>query len=192
MTTRSSRVAQDVAAELVQEGHVVRTCSDGANPQPSSCAALRSEACPLDSYPIDVAVGVEGLGDDALANGGLCAIRRRLPLVLVDRPGDPLEPWATASVPRARLSTTIAALDAAELPAHTAVARQTLDEELGRRPRVDAPTEVVVHRRDGGLVVDLSPEAELSRGETEKLAVHIVQRLRSFDPWAKTIDVRSD
>ena len=120
-----------------------------------------------------------------------CAVRRQIPLVLVDRAGDVLEPWATASVARSGMTAAIAALDSAQSPAHTAVAVRTLDEELGQ-PGTEALSQVVVRRRRSGLVVDLSPEAGLSGGETEKLAVHIVQRLRAFDPWAKTIDVRSD
>jgi hypothetical protein len=189
MTTVSSPAAQEVAAELGVEGHIVRTCSDSTDPRATWCAALRNGTCPLDAYPIDAAVNVGAvLPDDGLANGGLCAVRRRIPLVLVDRPGDPLEPWAMASVPHSRVAATIAALDSAQLPAHTAEAGHTLVEELAQQRRAGA-TDVVVRRRNGGLVVELSPDSAMSRRDTERLAVHVAQRLRAFDPWARTIDV---
>jgi hypothetical protein len=192
MTTRSSQDSQELAAELDRAGHVIRTCSDSTDPRATPCAALRNEMCPLDSYPIDAAVDVGVIHDHGLATGGLCAARRRIPLVLVDRSGDALEPWATASVPRARVAATVAALGAAELTTHTAIARRTLDEEMGRVRPTGAGTGVEVRRRSGGLVVDLSPDSALTQGEIEKLAVHVVQRLRAFDPWAKTIDVHVD
>ena len=189
VTTVSSQAAREVAAELDEARHIVRTCSASADPDAIGCAALRNDTCPLDTYPIDAAVDVGAvISSDGLANGGLCAVRRRIPLVLVDRPGDRLEPWMTASVPRSRVTATIAALESAELPAHTAEARHTLDEELAQQG-TEAATDVVVRRRNGGLVVQLSPDRAMCRRDTERLAVHVAQRLRIFDPWARTIDV---
>jgi len=189
MTTVSSQAARDVASELAEQGHVIRTCANDADPDAPTCAALRDERCPLEKYPIDAAVDVcEVNRDDVLANGGLCVVRRRIPLVLVDRPADRLAPWASASIPRSSVAATIASLESAELPGHTAEARHMLSEEAQPEKTAQA-VGVVVRRRNGGLVVELSPHSKENGGDIKKVAVHVAQRLRIFDPWAKTIDV---
>ena len=190
MTDVSGTPARTVADELSAHGHVIHTCRDEGHPEAPWCAALRHDDCPLDLYPIDAVVEVGPSATvDHLADGGLCGVRRRIPLVLVDRPGDPLEDWATASIPRSSVMASVTTLQESELPGHTAEARRTLRDELARQGRAHIDADVVVRRRNGGLLVELAPDPSLTPHDTERLAVHVAQRVRAFDPWARTIDV---
>ncbi len=190
MTDVSWAPARTMADELREHGYVVHTCRDEQDPDAPSCTALRHADCPLDRYPIDAAVVVGSPpSTDHLADAGLCALRRRIPVVLVDRPGDRLEAWASDSTTRSRAIASIGALEGVGLPGHTAEARRTLDEELTRQGRSPSEVGVVVRRRNGGLLIELSPHESLRPHDTERLAVHVAQRVRAFDPWARTIDV---
>ena len=190
MTDASSREGQIVAAELRADGHVVRACADVPRSNTAACAVLRDAECPLDRYPIDVAIDVgSAVAQHDLADAGLCAVRRRIPLVVVDRPSHPLAPWATQSVARSALAATVATLESAEMPVHTAEARRAVLAEMLRQGKTDTTTEVMVCRRNGGLVVHIAPDVSLDPREIELLAVHVLQRVRAVDPWATKIDV---
>ena len=162
MTDLSGRESKSVAAELSANGHIVRACRDSRDSNATACAALRGDACPLDQYPIDAAVEVgPAVAQDGLANAGLCAPRRRIPLVLVDRPCDPLERRATESVPHSKVAATVGALESAELPARTAQARRAVLDELARNGNAEATTDSVVRRRNGGLLIELATDTSV-------------------------------
>ena len=108
------------------------------------------------------------------------------------RAAPPLEAWASASTPRSRAIARIGDLESDGLPGHTAEARRTLEEELTRQGRLPSGVDVVVRRRNGGLLIELSPRQSLSPHDMERLAVHVAQRVRAFDRWARTIDVTVD
>ncbi|HXQ62799.1 MAG TPA: hypothetical protein VN796_10735 [Acidimicrobiales bacterium] len=185
----SSGAAAAVASRLEIHGHVVRACRDAGTPQGVPCAALRGSDCPLDAHRVDVAVSVgPHRSADPLGDGDLCAVRRRVPLVLLDQPDHPLQRWAAAMGPATRAVEAVGLVRDAVLPLHSATARHTAEEELRRQGLDATAVDVTVTRRDGALVVDLSVGGLLTRQEAEKLAVHVVQRLRLFDPWAKGID----
>ncbi|HXQ44924.1 MAG TPA: hypothetical protein VN816_09825 [Acidimicrobiales bacterium] len=184
---RSPRPAAEVASDLEAHGYVVRTCRDAGTDVP--CAALRGSVCPLDAHQVDVVVSVgPEQAIDPLGDGDLCAIRRRIPLVLLDWPNHPLQRRAAAMGPSSRALDAVRLVSDAVLPLHTARARHTVIEELRRQGRDGTAVDVEVSRHDGGLVVDLFAYGRLTRQDAERLAVHVVQCIRLFDPWAKGID----
>jgi hypothetical protein len=186
---RTTPSAASVALTLEARGHVVRGCRDAGTPDGVPCAALRGENCPLDAHPIDVAVSVGPPPvTDRLGAGHLCAVRRRIPLVLLDRPDDPLTRWAATMAPASQAVEAVEAVHAAALPLHSVTARHTAVEELRRRGLDETAVDVQVRRRHGGLQVDLFVNDRLTLDEVEGLAVHVVQSVRLFDPWAGSID----
>jgi len=184
----SAEPAASVALQLAASGHRVHTCRDPADAGAAPCAALRGVACPLDAEPIDVAVRVGA--EEHLGGGSLCAVRRRIPVVLVDLPDDALAPWASASVPASDVAEAVSAAAAAPLPGHTDEARRVAQEQLRQLGLDETVAEVQVMRQRGGLQIEISVDDSLTRQRTEALAVHVAQRVRGFDPWAKHLDVR--
>jgi len=179
--------AQSLVEELEADGHVVHTC--GANTDAYDCVALAGGRCPLDDKRIDVCVqvGREDLPTPP-TEGARCAVRRRIPTVLVgDVEEGSLLPSATVTS-RRRAGAVIAALAQAPLADHTAVAAKAMLHEL-RRHGADGRSGVVeVHRRNGGLVVDLWLDPTVSRTQAERIATHVAQQVRVHDPWARALD----
>ena len=188
---REAPSAAAVARTLEAHGHVIRGCRDVEESGAAPCAALRGAQCPLDTHPIDAVVKVgprptpDPRGDSHLGDGDLCAVRRLIPLVLLDRPDDTLAPWAATT---AAASEAVERVHEAILPLHTTRALVTARGELRQRGLDDASVDVEVRRRAGGLTVDLFTDGRLGNSDAEGLAVHVVQSVRLFDPWAKSID----
>jgi len=181
--------SEAVARELTDAGHTVHTChvENGA----SDCAVLDDLECPLDRSPIDVAVEVgPGRGRSGTGDGALCALTRRIPLVLVDAtPDHPLLPWAADALSKADVASDVADIAANPLPVHTQVAAEAVRGELRDRGGEDAETVVEVRRRDGGLVVEVWPDASMTRVQAERTATHVAQAVRGYDSWARRLDV---
>ncbi|MGD0380632.1 MAG: hypothetical protein ABSC30_11680 [Acidimicrobiales bacterium] len=186
----ASGEAADLAQRLRAHGHVVHSCRSGYEPHDVACAALRGTECPLDAQAVDVAVGV-GLEPsvDRLGDGEVCAIRHRIPLVLLDRPDDPLGRWAAAMAPAAQALEVISQVNAAILPEHTGQAQDTVREWLRRHELDDTAIEVEVRRRHGELLVELWIDERITERDAEGLGVYLVQCMRRIDPWAKGINV---
>ena len=183
----TSADAHALAEELEADGHVVHTC--GANSDAYDCVALAGGTCPLDDQPIDVCVQV-GREDLPMppAEGARCAVRRRIPTVLVgDVEEGSLLPSATVAS-RRRASAVIAAVAEAPLAEHTAVAAKAMLHELRRHGSDGRSGVVEVHRRNGGLVVDLWLDRTMSRTQAERIATHVAQQVRAHDPWARALD----
>jgi len=190
MTSTASGDAAALVERLQTHGHVVHSCRSSHDSHEVSCAALRGSACPLDAQPIDVAVGVGPEPSvDRLADGEVCAIRRQIPLVLLDRPDDPLERWAAAVAPVHEALEVINQVSAAILPNHTADARRTIHAWLRRHELDENAVDVEVRRRHGALLVELWVDEQISEREAEGLGVYLAQCVRRFDPWAKGIDI---
>jgi len=119
----------------------------------------------------------------------VCAIRRRIPLVLLDRPDDPLERWAAAVAPARQALEVINQVNAAILPDHTADARRTIRAWLRRHELDETAADVEVRRRHGALLVELWVDEHITEREAEGLGVYLAQCVRRFDPWAKGIDI---
>ncbi|HMK63709.1 MAG TPA: hypothetical protein VK386_08835 [Acidimicrobiales bacterium] len=179
--------AADVARSLLAAGHRVHVCQD--DPHDDHCTELTEGACPLDTAPIDVAVAVGDTVGRHLADGALCAARRRIPLVLADAPADhPLRPWATAQSKSADAVATVEAVLARPLRDHTERARQALLQELRRQGSDALAADVTVWRRPGRLQVELDYQQPITRTQAERLVTHVAQAVRQYDRWAPKLD----
>ena len=180
--------ARSVARELEDAGHTVHTChtQNGA----TDCAVLDDLTCPLDTAPVDAAVAVGPGCTDTPGDGALCALTRRIPLVLVNGTADhPLLPWAADAVADGDLSSDLVDLVSRPLPAHTEVASRAMLGELRRQGTENAHSVVEVRRRYGGLVVEVWPDATMTRTQAERMATHVAQAVRAYDSWARCLDV---
>jgi hypothetical protein len=190
MASTASKDAVALVQSLEAHGHVVHSCRNRDEPHDVSCAALRGHVCPLDAQPVDVAVGIGPEPTvDRLGDGEVCAIRRQIPLILLDRPDDPLGRWAAAVAPAHQALDVINQVHAAILPDHTADARRTVREWLRRHGLDETAVDVEVRRRHGALLVELWVGEHVSGREAEGLGVYLAQCVRRFDPWAKGVDV---
>ena len=182
--------AEAVARELEGAGHTVHTCHAAGGT--SDCAVLDDLTCPLETAPIDIAVEVGGRGAGT-GDGALCALTRRVPLVLVDGgPDHPLMPWAADALSSSDVVADVGAvadMASSPLPAHTDVAAKAMLGELRRHGTEDARSVVEVRRRDGGLVVEVWRDASMTRTQAERMATHIAQAVRGYDSWARQLDV---
>jgi len=179
--------AQALVAELEADGHEIHTC--GARTDALGCVALSGARCPLDAHPIDVCVQV-GREDLPMPpdEGTRCAVRRRIPTVLVgDSEEGALLPTATVTS-RTHASAVIRETVEAPLAAHSALAAKAMLYELRRQGADGRSGAVEVRRRNGGLVVDLWLDASISRIQAERLATHVAQQVRTHDPWARSLD----
>lgn len=185
---RSSDGAE-VADNLRAQGHTVHACLE--MPGQDSCVELTSGLCPLDTAAIDVAVvpGERPAGG-TLNDGGLCAVRRRIPVVLVGASArHALAPWAAAMTTAREVTATVDEVLEAPLAGHSAAAHKALLYELrGQGEGADGAT-VEVFRRPGRLVVELKAAPGMTHTQTERLAAHVVQAVRIHDRWAPKIDV---
>lgn len=181
--------AAEVAHRLRAAGHSVHTCLE--EPGQSSCTELTSGLCPLDLGPVDVAVvpGERPAGD-TVDDGGLCAVRRRIPLVLVDAPPDhALAPWAAASTTAREVASTVQEVLDQPLVGHSAAAQKALLYELRSQGALSESAVVEVFRRPGRLLVELNAGPDLSPTQAEQMATHVAQAVRLYDRWAPKIDV---
>jgi hypothetical protein len=179
--------AQVIERELEADGHQVHTC--GAQTDAYHCVALAGGTCPLEDTPIDVCVQV-GRQDIPTppSEGARCAVRRRVPTILVgDVEQGTMLPNTTVTT-RRRASAVIRQVADAPLAEHTAVAAKSMLHELRRQGSDGRNGVVEVRRRNGGLVIDLWLDSSISRTQAERLATHVAQQVRIHDPWARALD----
>jgi len=181
--------ARRIADDLVARGHEVHTCGTGDGRV--SCAMLGELPCPLDATLVDVAVAVRPPGDAAgTGDGALCAIRKRIPLVLAgDHIDHPLLPWATAAAISEDAADLAEEVAGDPLSDHSHLARRALVDQLAHQGLAAEGAHAEVRRRDGTLTVDLWPGCPIGRWASGVVADHVLQRLRAFDRWARIVDV---
>jgi hypothetical protein len=180
--------AAGVIDALARAGHRVHQCLEGSDDE--GCRQLVDASCPLETAPVDLAVEVGGPPAASLDNGALCAVRRRIPLVLADPPpGHPLEPWAARLTDSAGVVGAVVDVLDHPLPGHTDEARRALLHELRGHGRPSDTATVEVFRLPGRLLVRVSYGPDMSRTEAERLATHVTQAVRGFDRWAPKVDV---
>jgi hypothetical protein len=195
LVLESERGAADMATqELEAAGHRVFRCRpEGASAFP--CNALRDgAACPLDAYPVDVALTVRARPRSQPApqeDGVTCALRRHVPVVVAGNPlMDPFSDYVSAEVSEPD-DVVGACVRAAIQPLrrHTEAAARATRETLDLRDIELAPL-VAVHRVRGGLIVDVAGAAILDHTTKSMLSVRICAALRALDRDARGIDVR--
>lgn len=187
MPDTGSPLARLVASELEAAGHTIHRCHDDAT-GPPTCRAVLGEDCPLDTVPIDVAVTVRPIASAAplpTEDGILCAIRRRIPVVVTGAVRD--HPFrAAATVEAADAANAVVAVARGVLPGHTAVATDVLHTAL---PQGAAARALVRRRKGGALHVTIETGPGLARAAAIPVAVRVARALREYDPWAPSLDL---
>lgn len=182
-----------VAAESLQDaGHVVHLCHDPAE-RGFSCAALRGRPCPMEVAPIDVALVVRGAPSPEphrLEDGAMCAVRRKVPLVVAGSlVGNPFRRWAATEHAGFDATSAVERIAKEPLPEHTEVATGVLVHVLVHGGHEPAHALAEVTRVHGGLRVQFDVKPQPPRRLVETAAVRVVGAVREVDPWAASIDV---
>lgn len=185
MIQSDPRAGARAQAILEQAGHEVSWCAEPAANQ-FPCRGVAGGDCPLDEGAM-VAVSAPGSVPPEPAAGDvglICAMRRRLP-VLVAAPDDVAWPGSRLGlVPLEDLVTAVEEAASAVLPEHTAA---VLDE--ARRVAGPATTASVTRSGDGiKVVIDLPEGVDVALAEA--IAVRAQGAIRRIDPFAATVDVR--
>ena len=185
--------ARQAREELLAGGHHVYACHEPGAPAFPCNAIADGRRCPLDSEVIDVALVVRAHNASVPApreDGAACAIRRKVPLVVAGE--TTLHPYGdyAADVVDGTLGL-VAACErtaAAPMPLHTAAAARALRETFDRRGITGSP-QVVVHRREGALLVHVTDAPGLDAPTRGMATVRMMAALRELDRDARGIDV---
>ena len=191
LTDTSTGPARAAALRLGAAGHRVHTCHPERDPG-FPCAAFRGEPCPLESYPIDVAVVVRAAAFTRPAppeEGVLCAVRRDVPVVVAGAVEDnPFTHLAAAVHPGASVVEVVEAVADRPLQEASAAATAALRRALGATGAPVAGASAEVRRRGGRLAVSLEGGGA-GRENVVASAPAVVRELRALDPWAAGVDV---
>jgi len=181
---------------LVEAGHQIVRCRDvGVSGFP--CRGIETGDCPLDVGDVDAALFVGGvdpeIGNGIDEEGARCALRRHVPLVMAGLGDDsPLTSWASAVLVGVGVGDLVATLEsAARAPSavHGSVASGAFAGVLEAHGFDVEIAEAIVVRTGGSLSVELRPTAEVAPEILEIAAIRVAGALRSFDPFARVIDV---
>jgi hypothetical protein len=190
MNQTGSAGAAAALADLVRHGHDVVTCHPEGD---VDCVALTGGRCPLDAFAVDAAVVVRPSAAPhplPLEDGVACAGRRGLPVVVAGEPaGHPYGRWAAAEEEGTAVGATVDTVLASPLPQLSTTATATLRHALASRGITETPARVEVHRRDGGLAVELIGVDDQDRASKAACSVRVAGALRAADPWVRSIDV---
>ena len=187
-------VADAIDTQLGRAGHETVRCREVAMPA-FTCKGMSGGECPLDEGDVDAAlyVGVDTGGERGRdgEEGARCALRRRIPLVVTPTGGSSsLEPWAAAVIDdRTEIAAGLESVARAPLPQHSSVAQGAFAGVLESHGLSPDLADAVVHRRAGSLRVELQPGIPLPSALLETASVRVAGAIRSFDPFARTIDV---
>lgn len=188
MTDTITAESQQAAEALRAGGHDVVTCHEPGDTG-TACSALRGRPCPLEAAAVDVAVTVRTAPVEdrlPLEEGVRCAVRRRVPLVVVGATAkQPYGPWTSVQSEGLDAVDVVAAVeDAASRPLaeHGSVAAAAVRVAQGEAT-------VSVYRRFGGLRALVEPAGDWTPRQAGAAAVRAAGALRAFDPGARTIDV---
>lgn len=192
LVVESEPGAAHAAIEALEAAdHNVLRCHDpGAAAFP--CHGLAPGSCPLERGSVQVVLDVRGRTTpqpQPLEDGVTCALRRRLPVVVVGDPAD--HPFAGFPVVAADQQDAVAACErAADGPQveHEAVADRALDATLRTRG-CSGRGHSSVRRTADGLQVTLFVPAEVDGKAREMAAVRVAGAVRLFDAHAARIDV---
>jgi hypothetical protein len=182
--------AAPVEAELEGAGHHVVGC-DAADPW-APCRGLDVVGeCPLDDGSIDVAV-VARVGDEVVPSerGGLCAARRRIPVVLTGNPRHAVYFGPGTHLAGTDLLGTCHEAATSGLAHAAAIRRDLLIHGVVTADDVDGPNPPIsfeVRREPRRLRLTVTmPDDDPRRPGITKSAQ---EALRRFDQWTSVIDV---
>jgi hypothetical protein len=167
-------------ALLIDAGHEVMVCHD----QHWGCVGLDG-VCPLDEFPVDVAVAVAEPGDRFDAQGVTCMHRARVPIVTVGaRRDDPVLDYSTVNCPRVD-ATLLTAIESAALDAsgHRRAIERRLHEHLKSDEHVVVSVERTARRLDVLLTANLDAVRVTALADVARHAA------RGYDRHVDVIDV---
>lgn len=192
---RESGGGAGVVEQLGEAGHEVVRCHEPDGPAFPCNALLEDAVCPLEGAPVDVALAVRGEhgGPTTEAEDGVrCAIRRRVPVVLVgSRDGASYAGWVTDAAEATDPDLLDRTADAARagFDQHVRIARETLRQVLDTHG-IDSPSiDIDITRRDNRLRVVLHVDAPVDRLVAQMAAVRVVVAMRSLEQQLDVIDV---
>jgi hypothetical protein len=193
----STGAVEHTSCVLRDAGHEVTGChraGDGAFP----CRGLRGDACPLDGPGVDVVVTARNrrvndgmwLMPAPLEDGAVCALRRRVPMVVHGLTSmNPFAEWASAtSRDDDELLAVVEEVSRMPMQAHSDLARETARQVLQAAGLPADGVDAAVRRLDGRLRVTLTLPTGAESGETGVTA-KVLGALRRFDPDARGIDL---
>lgn len=166
--------AHAVEASLLDEGHTVASCQDTDG---SPCRGIEHhEWCPLETS-VDIAVVARGHGTEpTLAEmGAVCAARHRVGVVRLD-PAD------------VRIERLYEMADTAERVVCAAY-EASIRLQIAQVVPTTCEPHVSVSRRDADVEVNLVLDQALDQHVTGALADRARAAVRSYDPFARVIDV---
>jgi hypothetical protein len=184
---------QSPAAALTAAGHEVVRC-DG-RVETDVCAGMPGQTgCPLDRWPVDVAMAVRGRGGPSTeAEAGIrCAIRRHIPVMVVGQPdGAAYEKLVDEVVDPddSRLAERIEELGRSGMEPAIAAVRSAIAGVLARHGRSDVSVDVAVTHTDTRLRVVARTSAELEPRTSQAAAVRALAALHELDLWFDRVDV---
>jgi hypothetical protein len=193
----SNGAVEHTSDVLRDAGHDVTGCHR-AERAAFPCRGLRGDACPLDGPGVDVVVTARNrrandgmwLTPAPLEDGAVCALRRRVPMVVHGLTSmHPFAEWAAAtSHEDDELLAVVDEVARMPMPAHSDLARETARQVVQTSGLPGVGVDAAVRRIDGRLRVTLTlpPGAEsVETGVTAK----VLGALRRFDPDARGIDL---
>ncbi len=185
-----------VRAGLEQAGHTVVRCHDPQRPT-FPCAGIEQE-CPLDGPGADAAVVVRSAARQTptgYENGVTCAVRQRVPLVVVSPTGaSPYARYAEAVLDGEDVGAVVAAVAQAATgrsAGHEAAATAAVHQVLAHHgiEHLAGGIAVEVRRSPVGLDVRLRLAPEVSPALRGELADRVHAAVRAYDPAAHRLDV---
>jgi hypothetical protein len=187
--------AASAVGDLEAAGHRVTRCHEPGQPA-FPCAGLTG-ACPVEADTVDVVLTVRGHVSKRpapLEDGVVCALRRRVPVVVAGSTlFNPFEESGATVVGDADVVTACEQVANAPRDEHTAIATAALRASLEHAgvEDVEAAT-ATVHRRQGQLLVSLRVPGEVESQVRSTAAVRVLGALHAFDPSARGIDIAGE
>ncbi len=188
-------------AALVAAGHEVVRC-DGVHDTEHEaeldgrlCAGMPDQSgCPLDRWPVDVAMAVRGSGGPSTESeaGVRCALRRRIPVMVVGRSeGAAYERWVAEVVDPldARLGDRVEELGRSAMDPIVDAVRAAVEGVVERHGAPEMSFEVCPTHTDTRLRVVIRTSVELDPQVSQAAAVRAVAALDDLDLWFDRVDV---
>jgi hypothetical protein len=190
--TEPSSIDQ-AATRLRAAGHEVVGCHEpGETAFP--CAGLdEARGCPLEGTPVDVAVTIRTRPwprPTPFEDGGKCALRQFVPLVVVGTALHPFESWATCAIDdEDALAEACEEAVRAPLVRHGEVATAALRDVIALAGHDVQDVSATVHRQRGRLLVTALVPDGIDHTLRSNAVAHALTALRKLDPHAGGIDV---
>ncbi len=190
----TDRRASDHAAHRLRDaGHTVSRCHEPGLPTFPCNGLCGDRGCPLDGPdPVDAVVTVRAHPyprPTAFEDGVVCALRRRVPLVVTGTSAlSPFDKWTAVVADELDVVEACKTAVAQPIADLTSAARDEVLRVLALRGMPQDGADAVVRRRVGGVAVSISLPSS-SQSCAREIAVRVVSTLTRLDPAASPVDV---